>query len=103
MDLNVKIVPYIVGLCHNNLNQTPDEKFPTTSEDLQGFWDMLLLQVDHVDSIFAEIEELKKNNWQVSFALCILFNSIHLMHGYGMVETLFESIMDYAPLILSVH
>ncbi|KAJ6643791.1 Disks large-associated protein 1 [Pseudolycoriella hygida] len=52
------------GLCHNNLVQMPDEKFPTTSEDLQGFWDMLLLQVDHVDSLFAEIEEIKKNNWQ---------------------------------------
>ncbi|XP_037038257.1 uncharacterized protein LOC119075791 [Bradysia coprophila] len=52
------------GLCHNNLNQIPGEKFPTTAEDLQGFWDMLLLQVDHVNSIFAEIEELKKNNWQ---------------------------------------
>lgn len=57
---------FILGLCHNNLNQIPGEKFPTTSEDLEGFWDMLLLQVDHVNSIFAEIEELKKNNWQVS-------------------------------------
>lgn len=49
----------------------PGEKFPTTPEDLQGFWDMLLLQVDNVDSTFAEIEELKKNDWQVSYS----FNS----------------------------
>ncbi len=61
-----------LGLCHNNLNQTPGEKFATTSQDLQGFWDMLLLQVDHVDSIFAEIEELKRNNWQVSYNIQLL-------------------------------
>lgn len=54
-----------LGLCHNQLNQSPDEKFPTTSEDLQGFWDMLMLQVNHVDKLFAEIEDLKKNNWKV--------------------------------------
>lgn len=54
-----------LGLCHNNLHQAADEKFPTTSEDLQGFWDMLMLQVNHVDKLFEEIEALKKNNWTV--------------------------------------
>lgn len=52
------------GLCRNNLNQLPDEKFPTTNEDLQGFWDMVMLQVAHVDSLFKEIETLKANNWK---------------------------------------
>lgn len=52
------------GLCNNNLHQLPNEKFPTTVEDLQGFWDMVMLQVDHVDSLFKEIEILKANNWQ---------------------------------------
>lgn len=37
---------------------------------------MLLLQVDHVNAIFAEIEELKKNNWQVSRG----FNSARKKH-----------------------
>lgn len=56
----------ILGLCHNNLNQPPDEKCQIKSEDLQGFWDMVLLQVDNIDALFAEIEAIKKNNWQVS-------------------------------------
>eukprot|EP00099_Drosophila_melanogaster_P003218 NP_001163056.1 vulcan, isoform E [Drosophila melanogaster] len=53
------------GLCHNNLNRSPEDKFPTTLDDLQGFWDMVYLQVEHVDSIFADIEKLKSNDWKV--------------------------------------
>lgn len=56
----------LLGLCHNNLTQSPDEKFPTTCEDLQGFWDMVMLQVNHIDELFKEIEEIKKNNWTVN-------------------------------------
>ncbi|XP_060651999.1 uncharacterized protein LOC132788546 isoform X1 [Drosophila nasuta] len=51
------------GLCHNNLNRSPEDAFPTTIDDLQGFWDMVYLQVTHVDSIFADIEQLKSNDW----------------------------------------
>ncbi|EDW01474.1 uncharacterized protein LOC6559592 [Drosophila grimshawi] len=51
------------GLCHNNLNRSPEDAFPTTVDDLQGFWDMVYLQVTHVDSIFADIEQLKSNGW----------------------------------------
>lgn len=47
------------------MNQAADEKFPTTAEDLQGFWDMLMLQVNHVDRLFEEIEEIRKNDWKV--------------------------------------
>lgn len=54
-----------LGLCVNNLNQSSEEKFPTTSGDLQGFWDMLLLQVKHIDQLHEEIEMLRENNWQV--------------------------------------
>ncbi|KAL5287498.1 DLGAP1 family protein [Megaselia abdita] len=51
------------GLCHNNLNGSPEEKFHTTNGDLQGFWDMVYLQVEHVDSLYKEIQDLKANNW----------------------------------------
>ncbi|XP_067629310.1 uncharacterized protein vlc isoform X2 [Eurosta solidaginis] len=54
------------GLCQKNLNSSPDDKFPTTNDDLQGFWDMVYLQVDHINSIFDEIDELKSNNWKKS-------------------------------------
>ncbi|XP_053694594.1 uncharacterized protein LOC128742292 isoform X2 [Sabethes cyaneus] len=52
------------GLCYNNLNQSPDEKFQTTNEDLRGFWDMLLLQVDNVDASFREIDSFRENGWK---------------------------------------
>lgn len=52
------------GLCHNNLNQIPGEKFQTTNEDLQGFWDMVMLQVNDVDSSFVEIDSFRRNGWK---------------------------------------
>ncbi|XP_043948713.2 uncharacterized protein LOC108030717 isoform X5 [Drosophila biarmipes] len=52
------------GLCHNNLNRSLEDKFPTTVDDLQGFWDLVYLQVEHLDSVFADIEILKANKWK---------------------------------------
>lgn len=52
------------GLCYNNINERLDEPFPTTVEDLQGFWDMVCLQVNNVDALYRQIAELKANNWQ---------------------------------------
>ncbi|XP_045508141.1 uncharacterized protein LOC123703969 [Colias croceus] len=52
------------GLCYNNINERGDEQFPTTLEDLQGFWDMVCLQVRNVDALYAHIDALKANNWQ---------------------------------------
>ncbi|XP_067003721.2 uncharacterized protein [Anabrus simplex] len=51
------------GLCHKNIAQSPQEAFPTTSQDLEGFWDMVKLQVDHVDRLFEEIRILRNANW----------------------------------------
>ncbi|XP_026742390.1 uncharacterized protein LOC113504329 [Trichoplusia ni] len=52
------------GLCYNNINERLDEPFPTTVEDLQGFWDMVCLQVKNVDALYQQIAELKANDWQ---------------------------------------
>ncbi|XP_052893695.1 uncharacterized protein DDB_G0283357 [Anopheles moucheti] len=51
-------------LCYTNLNQSPDEKFQTTGEDLRGFWDMVMLQVNNVDASFEEIDSFRKNGWR---------------------------------------
>ncbi|XP_050076854.1 probable WRKY transcription factor protein 1 [Anopheles maculipalpis] len=51
-------------LCYTNLNQSPDEKFQTTGEDLRGFWDMVMLQVNNVDASFDEIDSFRKNDWR---------------------------------------
>ncbi|XP_041988615.1 uncharacterized protein LOC121740010 isoform X2 [Aricia agestis] len=52
------------GLCYNNINERGDEQFPTTVEDLQGFWDMVCLQVRNVDALYQHIAALKANDWQ---------------------------------------
>lgn len=52
------------GLCYKNLNQSPDEKFQTTCEDLRGFWDMVMLQVNDVDASFSEIDSFRRNGWK---------------------------------------
>lgn len=52
------------GLCQKNINQVPGEEFPTTNEDLAGFWDMVMLQVVQVNDLFDHIEKLRNSQWQ---------------------------------------
>ncbi|MPC14721.1 Disks large-associated protein 4 [Portunus trituberculatus] len=52
------------GLCHKNINTSADEEFPTTCEDLAGFWDMVSIQVEDIRQSLKEIETLRSNNWQ---------------------------------------
>jgi hypothetical protein len=33
-------------------------------EDLQGFWDMIKIQIDNVDDHFAEITHMSQNGWK---------------------------------------
>lgn len=51
------------GLCRKNLTQSPGEPFPTTGEDLAGFWDMVNIQVEHIKTLFGEIQQLRDNGW----------------------------------------
>lgn len=44
--------------------QIPGEVFPTTDEDLAGFWDMVMLQVVQVNDIFDHLEKLRNSQWQ---------------------------------------
>lgn len=52
------------GLCYNNINERPDEPFPTTVQDLQGFWDMVGLQVRSVDALHQHLAHLRANGWR---------------------------------------
>ncbi|XP_077291646.1 uncharacterized protein LOC143915092 [Arctopsyche grandis] len=52
------------GLCHNNINRRPDDQFPTTDEDLRGFWDMVCLQIEDIRTIFEQINIMKGTNWK---------------------------------------
>lgn len=52
------------GLCHKNIAGSEGEEFPTTSEDLAGFWDMVSIQVDDIKNSLQEIAKLKANGWK---------------------------------------
>ncbi|XP_014680548.1 PREDICTED: uncharacterized protein LOC106820551 [Priapulus caudatus] len=55
-----------IGLCNQNISQDADTPFPTTAEDLAGFWDMVLLQVHDVNNLFAELKRLRTAGWVMS-------------------------------------
>jgi Guanylate-kinase-associated protein (GKAP) protein len=44
--------------------QNSDDPFPTTAQDLAGFWDLIMIQVDDVKGLFVEIDSLKNNGWK---------------------------------------
>ncbi|XP_055957481.1 disks large-associated protein 5 isoform X2 [Patella vulgata] len=50
-------------LCKDHQYPDPEAK-PTNWEDLQGFWDMVKIQIDHVDDMFTEIELMRNNGWK---------------------------------------
>lgn len=57
----------LIGLCHQNVNKTSGDEFPPpTPEDLQGFWDMVMLQVVNIDTMFQEVDAMRQNNWKVN-------------------------------------
>ena len=53
---------YIVFCFIKGLITSPDGKIPTKT-DLEGFWDLVMLQIVDVGSHFEKIEKLRKNNW----------------------------------------
>ncbi|OQR74876.1 hypothetical protein BIW11_08790 [Tropilaelaps mercedesae] len=52
------------GLCEKNLREPVEGEFPTTRGDLEGFWDMILIQIDQVLDTFAEIAAMRANGWK---------------------------------------
>eukprot|EP00112_Aurelia_sp_Birch-Aquarium-sp1_P010861 Seg230.23 transcript_id=Seg230.23/GoldUCD/mRNA.D3Y31 product="Disks large-associated protein 2" protein_id=Seg230.23/GoldUCD/D3Y31 len=50
-------------LCIENM-ETPSGKKRPMSTDLEGFWDMVAIQVEDVSNMFEKIDELRKNNWK---------------------------------------
>lgn len=64
---------YRLGLCNDSINQITRDMPPPTPADLQGFWEMVLLQVENVDSLYAELDKLRANGWKVSHAKNCIF------------------------------
>lgn len=50
-------------LCYEHMNPSVDGKL-LKWEDLQGFWDMIKIQVDNVEEMFTELELIRQNGWK---------------------------------------
>jgi hypothetical protein len=50
-------------LCVKNINGTRDDGFETKIEDLEGFWEMVSIQVQDIHQTFDEMDQLKANHW----------------------------------------
>eukprot|EP00057_Strongylocentrotus_purpuratus_P002588 XP_003724809.1 PREDICTED: serine/arginine repetitive matrix protein 1 [Strongylocentrotus purpuratus] len=57
------------GLCEENITPSDEPGKTTLASDLAGFWDMVMIQVDEMNSKFIDIETLKDNNWKVTAAV----------------------------------
>ncbi|ODM99215.1 Disks large-associated protein 4 [Orchesella cincta] len=45
------------GLCHANLKGKSGDEPETTDEDLGGFWDMVMIQVEQIYTLFEDLEK----------------------------------------------
>jgi hypothetical protein len=73
--------------------QNSKEPFPTTSEDLAGFWDMVMLQVEHVNRLFEEITTLRAATWvEVNSNLIFItyFSLIYIIKGHVYLSVRWE-------------
>ncbi|XP_046470776.1 disks large-associated protein 5-like [Neodiprion pinetum] len=59
IDKKVKQFRKLITECETGLG----EKL-VTCDDLQGFWDMMYMQVEDCDSRFGKLNQLKERNWQ---------------------------------------
>ncbi|XP_075557015.1 disks large-associated protein 5-like [Dermacentor variabilis] len=50
----------LIHICENNVGEKK-----TTCEDLQGFWDMVYLQVEDVQKKFDQLTKMQENAWQL--------------------------------------
>ncbi|XP_065667108.1 disks large-associated protein 1 isoform X2 [Hydra vulgaris] len=60
--LTTKRFKQFAELCHDNIEQDPEKK-ETKPSDLQGYWEMMSIQIDDVKALFKDIETLKENGW----------------------------------------
>ncbi|XP_064089253.1 myosin-11-like [Macrobrachium nipponense] len=52
------------GLCQQNIDGPKGDEPTILAADLEGFWDMVSIQVENVHHLFKEISVLKTNGWK---------------------------------------
>ncbi|XP_021933124.1 disks large-associated protein 5 [Zootermopsis nevadensis] len=62
----------LIDTCENvlKLGTTAAAAASVTCSDLDGFWDMVYMQVEDVDLRFSKLEKLKLNNWKEDMDVC---------------------------------
>ena len=45
--------------------QSDEQDFKIKSDDLRGFWDMVVIQIDEVYNAFRELDKSKDNHWSL--------------------------------------
>ncbi|UXI17781.1 Neuropathy target esterase [Sarcoptes scabiei] len=52
-------------ICEDSMNQSnKDDQFKIENDDLQGFWDTMMIQVNDVNQMFDQLIKLKQHRWQ---------------------------------------
>ncbi|XP_064096470.1 cytadherence high molecular weight protein 2-like [Macrobrachium nipponense] len=59
-----KVENTVRGLCQQNIDGPKGEEPTILAADLEGFWDMVSIQVENVHHLFKEISVLKTNGWK---------------------------------------
>jgi hypothetical protein len=60
-------------LCEENLKPSTTDGPQTLCDDLQGFWEMMHLQVENIDASYAELKQVRENGWKVRENKIIIF------------------------------
>jgi hypothetical protein len=74
--LTTKKFQQFYQLCDKNLTQDVNEQYKTTSEDLAGFWDLVMIQIEDIQRMFTEIEALRRNGWKEEIGSSLTTNAI---------------------------
>lgn len=53
---------YLLTVSYSKV-QDEEQEFKIKPDDLQGFWDMVTIQVEEVNGAFKELDQLRQNNW----------------------------------------
>ena len=50
---------------NNGGNCNSNGSFVTLDQDLAGFWDMVCIQIDHIQNMYIELDGIRDNNWKL--------------------------------------
>ena len=56
---NLPILPF-----HFQTLTVAEDPFVPTNDDLAGFWDMVYMQVVHINALFTELTKMRENGWK---------------------------------------